>query len=406
MNEQTRPGTHTGAGGKERGKTNMRKLTLVSAAILLAGSTTLKAETIKIATCSPLSGAVASLGEMIKLGAQLALEDAQESFTKLGFKLELAPQDDQASPDVGVAVAKRLVNDPDILGIVGHFNSGVAIPASEVYKDYSLAMVSPANTNPRVTERRYANVNRVCGRDDVQGPVGAEFAVKELKLKKIFIVNDKTAYGQGVAEAFRDRAKALGAEIAGFVGTEERSNFQALILQMKLHKPDMVYLGGIYDQGGLLIKQMREKGITATFMGPDGLDSSEFVRISQESAKGTYYTTVAGPVDQYPAAAEFAKAFEAKFKKKAESFALYAYDSAKVIVEALKTAIAENEGKKPTREAVCKAVRKVSCKGITGLIEFDNKGDRKTADYYVILLKESIYPGTTVKVISASPPAN
>ncbi|MBI3987844.1 MAG: branched-chain amino acid ABC transporter substrate-binding protein [Lentisphaerae bacterium] len=363
-------------------------------------------QTIKIATCSPLSGAQGSLGEMIKLGAQVAVEDHQAAFAQAGFKLELSPQDDQALPDVGVAVAKRLVNDPEILGVVGHFNSGVAIPSSEVYKDDNLVMVSPANTNPRVTERRYPNVNRVCGRDDVQGPVGAEFAVGELKAKSLFIVNDKTAYGQGVAEAFRDKAKMMGVRVVGFVGTEEKSNFQSLILQMKVHKPDLIYFGGIYDQGGLLIKQMREKGITGLFMGPDGLDSSEFAHIAQEGARGVYYTTVAGPVDQFPAAAEFVRSFEAKFRKKPESFALYAYDAATVILEALKRVTRDQPGRRPSREAVCTAVRAVSCKGITGVIEFDDKGDRKLSNYYVILLKDGTFPGAAVKTISSAPLAS
>jgi len=246
----------------------------------------------------------------------------------------------------------------------------------------------------------------VCGRDDVQGPVGADFAIDELKAKVIFIVTDKTAYGQGVAEAFRDRARARGARIAGFVGTEEKSNFQSLILQMKVHKPDLVYLGGIYDQGGLLVKQMREKGIKALFMGPDGLDSSEFVRIAQEAAKGAYYTTVAGPVDQYPKAAEFSRAFQARFNKKPESFALYSYDAAKTIIEAIRSAAAQNGGKIPSRVAVCKAVRQLSCEGITGTIEFDSKGDRRKSDYYIVQMREPVYPGVTVKVTSAAPPAN
>lgn len=382
----------------------IRTLALLAAGLL--GLQVVAAEpTIKIATASPLSGAQAALGEMIKLGAQLAVEEAQAAFAAQGTKLELAAQDDQASPDVGVAVAKRVVNDAQILGVVGHFNSGVAIPSSEVYKDYDLCMISPANTNPKVTSRRYANVNRVCGRDDVQGPVGAEFAVTELKSKRVLVLNDKTAYGQGVAEAFKQKAAALGATVVGFVGTEEKANFQSLILQMKVHKPDFVYFGGIYDQGGLLLKQMREKAITATFMGPDGLDSSEFVRIAQAAAQGAYYTTVAGPVDQYPAAAGFAKAFEAKFQRRPESFALYAYDSANVLIAALRELLLKAPGQAPARAEVCKAVRRIHHQGITGLIEFDDKGDRQKADYYVVQLKDPTYPGTTVKVISAGPPA-
>ena len=376
-----------------------------AAALLLCASLTARAqEIIKIATCCPLSGAQAGLGEFIKLGAQLAIEEAQPKFTALGYKLELFPQDDQASPDVGVAVAKRLVNDPAVLGVVGHFNSGVAIPSSEVYKDYNLVMVSPANTNPKVTERGYATVNRVCGRDDVQGPVGAEFAVLELKAKKIFVIQDKTAYGQGVAEAFRDKAKSLGATVVGFVGTEEKSNFQSIILQMRVLTPDLVYLGGIYDQAGVLVKQMREKKIGATFMGPDAFDSSEFIKIAQEASAGTYYTTVAGPVDQYPAARGFADSFQEKFNKAPESFALYAYDAANVIIAALQSTIQQGGGKLPTREALSQAVRGVVMDGITGHIEFDAKGDRKSSDYYVVKLETASYPGKAVKVISAAPP--
>src|SRR3990172_3206722 len=132
--------------------------------------------TIKIATQSPLSGGQAALGEGIKLGAQLAIEQKKGPIEKLGFKVELVPYDDQAKPDVGVANAANIIADKDILLVVGHLNSGVAIPSSEKYKEVQLAMISPANTNPVVTDRNYLNVSRVCGRDDVQGVVGAEFA--------------------------------------------------------------------------------------------------------------------------------------------------------------------------------------------------------------------------------------
>ena len=378
-------------------------LRIAAAAALL--STGAHAENvIKIASVSPLSGNQAALGEMIKLGAQVGVEEAQARFAAKGWRVELLPQDDQATPDVGVAVAKRLVNDPSVIGVVGHFNSGVALPSSEVYKDYQLAMVSPANTNPKVTERRYPNVSRVCGRDDVQGPVGAEFAVKELQAKKIFVIQDKTAYGQGVAEAFRDAATKLGAKVVGFVGTEERSNFQSLILQMKVYNPDLVYLGGIYDQAGVLVKQMREKGIKAAFMGPDGFDSAEFAKIAQASCVGAHYTTVAGPVDQYPAAKAFADKFRAQFGKAPESFALYAHDAAQVILAAAEAVIDRKGGKAPTREEVSAAIRQVALTGITGEIAFDAKGDRRKSDYYVMRLDEPTYPGKAVKVISAAPP--
>ncbi len=380
------------------------KLWVAVLSLSLAAGSVSAEQVIKIASCCPLSGAQAGLGEFIKLGAQLAVDEAQNRIAAMGFKLELSPQDDQASPDVGVAVAKRLVNDPELLAVVGHFNSGVALPASEVYKDYNLAMVSPANTNPKVTERGYENVSRVCGRDDVQGPVGAEFAVTELKARRVFIVQDKTAYGQGIADAFRAKVKELGGSVVGYIGTEERSNFGSVVLQLQVAKPDLVYLGGIYDQGGVLVKQMRDKGIKSIFMGPDAFDSSEFVKIAQDASVGTYYTTVAGPIDQYPAARGFADRFQKEFKKPPESFALYAYDAANVVIEGIAAAIKGAEGQMPSREAVCAEIRKVSLSGITGQIAFDSKGDRKTADYYIVKFETASYPGKAVKVISAAPP--
>src|SRR5882672_2608453 len=212
--------------------------------------------TIKIAVQAPLSGEQAALGEHIKLGAQLAVEEASKAFKALGYDLQLVPQDDQAKPEVGVANARNMVADPDVLVIVGHFNSGVALPSSAVYKAAMLTMISPANTATEITDRGYPNVNRVCGRDDVQGPVGARFAAQELKAKSVYVIHDKTAYGQGVADSFRNEAKKLGMNVLGFDGTEERANFSPMIIPLKAKKPDLVYFGGIYHQGGLLLKQL------------------------------------------------------------------------------------------------------------------------------------------------------
>ncbi|HJX09868.1 MAG TPA: branched-chain amino acid ABC transporter substrate-binding protein, partial [Candidatus Binatia bacterium] len=283
--------------------------------------------TIKIAVQAPLSGEQAALGEHIKLGAQLAVEETSKAFKALGYDLILVPYDDQAKPEVGVANARNVVADPDVLVLVGHFNSGVALPASEVYKDAMLVMISPANTATEITDRGYPNVNRVCGRDDVQGPVGARFAAQDLKLKSVYIIHDKTLYGQGVADNFRGEAKKLGMNVLGYDGTEERANFSPMIIPMKAKNPALVYFGGIYHQGGLLLKQMREKGVKAKFMGPDGLDSAEMVKIAGTSVTGSYYTSVAGPPDAYPETAAFAKKFKARFGKDIESFGMYGYDA-------------------------------------------------------------------------------
>src|SRR5712664_4536975 len=251
--------------------------------------------TIKIATQSPLAGGQAVLGEGIKLGSQLAVEKMKGNLEKMGYKVDFVPFDDQAKPDVGVANAKNIIADKDIMVVIGHLNSGVAIPSSEVYKEVSLAMISPANTNEKVTDRGYPNVNRVCGRDDVQGPVGGEFAATVMKAKSVYIVHDKTTYGQGVAEAFKSDVEKKGVKVVAFEGTEEKSNFDPIITPIKAKNPDLVYFGGIYDQGGPFFKQAREKGVKAKFLGPDGLDSSDLVKIGGKTLVGLYYTTSAAP---------------------------------------------------------------------------------------------------------------
>ncbi len=339
--------------------------------------------TIKIATQSPLSGGQAALGEGIKLGAQLATDQLKGPVEKLGFKVEFVPFDDQAKPDVGVANAKNIISDKDIMVVIGHLNSGVAIPSSEVYKDVQLAMISPANTNPKVTDRNYPSVNRVCGRDDVQGAVGAEFA-KSLNTKTAYVVHDKTTYGQGVAEFFRDNAKKLGIEVVGFEGTEEKSNFDPIITPLKARNPGLVYFGGIYDQGAPFFKQVFEKGVKSKFLGPDGMDSSDLAKIAGKAVVGMYYTTAAGPVAYYPKAKEFAKTYKGKFGKDPEPYAAEAYDATAIALKAIEGAVKGAGGKVPAREAVAVAIRKAKHEGVTGNIEFDEKGDRQKAGYFIL----------------------
>ena len=361
---------------------------------------------IKIAVQAPLSGEQAAIGEHIKLGAQLAVEESSKAFKDLGYDLVLVPQDDQAKPEVGVANARNMVADPEVLVIVGHFNSGVALPASEVYKDAMLTMISPANTATEITDRGYPNVNRVCGRDDVQGPVGARFTAQDLKLKSVYIIHDKTLYGQGVAENFRNEAKKLGLNVLGFDGTEERANFSPMIIPLKAKNPDLVYFGGIYHQGGLLLKQLREKGVKAKFMGPDGLDSAEMAKIAGSAVVGSYYTSVAGPPDAYPETAAFAKKYKQRFGKETESFGMYGYDATLVGIKAIEGWIKANGGKKPSRADVVTAVRKIkNFKGVTGSIEFDNKGDPVKAKYFVLQFEKQAYPGKVVKIIEQQAPA-
>ncbi len=358
--------------------------TVLAFAAIPAGSPVLAQGkgTIKIATQSPLSGGQAALGEGIKLGAQLAVEKFKGPLEKMGFKVELVPFDDQAKPDVGVANAKNIIADKDILAVIGHLNSGVAIPSSEVYKEQTLVMISPANTNPTVTDRNYANVNRVCGRDDVQGVVGSEFAHGTMKAKSVYIIHDKTQYGQGVAEFFKADAEKKGVKVLGFEGTEEKSNFDPIITPIKAKNPDVIYFGGIYDQAAPFFKQTREKGVKSKFLGPDGMDSSDLTKIAGKAVVGMDYTSAAGPASALPKAKAFVEAFKKKFGKNPEPYAAEAYDAAHIALKAIEAAA--KGGKAPGREDVATAVRKVKHNGITGDIEFDGKGDRKKALYFVL----------------------
>ena len=359
---------------------------LAIAALLLPATAAVDAQskgTIKIASQSPLSGGQAALGEGIKLGAQLAVEKLKGNLEKMGYKVEFVPFDDQAKPDVGVANAKNIIADKDIMAVIGHLNSGVAIPSSEVYKEVNVVMISPANTNPVVTDRGYPNVNRVCGRDDVQGVVGAEFAHATMKVKSAAIVHDKTQYGQSIAEFFKADAEKKGIKVVAFEGTEEKSNFDPILTPIKAKNPDVIYFGGIYDQGAPFFKQAREKGIKAKFMGPDGMDSSDLTKIAGKAVVGLNYTSAAGPASALPKAKAFVDDFKKKFGKNPEPYAAEAYDAATIAIKAIEEAA--KGGKKVTREDVSTAVRKAKLpNGITGDIAFDSKGDRLKAQYFVL----------------------
>lgn len=362
------------------------------------GSTNTRATTIKIATASPLSGSVATLGDAIKMGAQLKLEESQPKFEQMGYKLELVPLDDQADPKKGVANAQLIGADTAILGVIGHLNSGVSIPSSETYEKYNVAMITPASTATDLTDRNLKAVNRIVARDDFQGPAGAEFAVNELNAKKIFVIQDKTAYGQGLADAFKGAAESLGAEIVGYEGiTVGEKDFNGVLNQVVAKKPDVVYFGGLYGEGGFLIKQAREKGISVPFMGGDGIDSSTLVEIAGDKVTNTYYTSVAADVSKIEAGKQFAENYKAKFGKNVESYSAYGYDAMGVMLNAVESAINANGRTMPTREQVRDAVRATQdYQGLVTKVGFDSKGDNNFATVYIFKFESQAYPGTQV----------
>jgi len=341
------------------------------------------AKVIKIASQTPLSGPQSALGSSMSNAVALAVEQLSGPLTELGYKVEYVPFDDQATPDVGVANAQNLVNDPAILAVVGHLNSGVAIPSSEVYNANNLVMISPANTNPRVTGRGFTTVNRVCGRDDLQGPTGARF-VNELGAKSVYVLHDTTSYGQGVAEFFQKEAENLGITVLGFEGTTETANFEGVIQPILALAPEAIYFGGIYSQTGIFINQARAAGYTGYFIGPDGFDSSEFAQLAGEAGVNTYYTSVAGPATIYPNAAKFIEDYKAKFGEDPQPFAAQSYDATAIALNAIYAA-ATLAGDVPSRAAVSSVVRATKgYEGLTGTVTFDAYGDNEVGLYYVL----------------------
>jgi branched-chain amino acid transport system substrate-binding protein len=362
---------------------------IVVLALILAGcapaSTGLG--TIKVATQSPLSGSQSATGVDIKNGAELALSQLSGPLTAMGFKVELAPFDDQADPSTGTANAKNIVSDPAILCVDGHYNSGVQIPSSEVYHSAGLANVSPANTNPTVTDRGYLEVNRIVGRDDMQGSVGAQYAKKK-GVNSVYVLHDKTTYGQGIAQFFQLEAGKQSIKVLGFDGTTEKANFDSILSPVLAAKPDAIYLGGMFDQWAVLIKQAREKGFMGMFISDDGFDSPDAAKLAGTAltqGAGVFYSTVAGPASLYPGTAKFQTDFKAKYNADPKPFAAQGYDAMGVCLKAIENAAVAAGNKMPTRNQVALAVRALKdYQGITGTINFNAKGDLVQAQYFVI----------------------
>lgn len=339
---------------------------------------------VKVATVGPLSGPQSVYGTSSRNGAQLALEQAQAQLAAAGVTVELAPFDDQATPDVGVASAQQIVGDPAVMCVVGHLNSGVMIPAAEVYHNAGLAVITPSATNPLITDRGYEEVHRLVGRDDVQGVVAAEFAANDLGVTSVYVIHDKTVYGQGIAEFVRQRAEALGVQVLGFEGTEEQANFDSVITPILGLNPDLVYFAGLYPQAGLFFRQARDKGITAQFMGPDGMDTSELAAIAGNAVTGMYYTASAGPAALYPGAAQFIADYTERFNEEVQPFSAQSYDAMGICLQAILDAAQAANGV-PSRGDVATRIRATTdYPGVTGAKSFNSQGDLTVAQYFVI----------------------
>jgi branched-chain amino acid transport system substrate-binding protein len=357
--------------------------------IVSAGFSSVQAQSgkkIVLAVHAPLTGDAAGPGKGFLNAAKLVVEQRGDALRKMGFELEVVAFDDQSKPDVGVENAKKIIENPDILAVIGHYNSGVALKTSEVYATANLVMVSPSNTNPQITDRGLSNVNRVCGRDDIQGArVGGaflDFARDRLNVKTVYILHSNTPYGKEIAEFFQSAAKERGVRILGFEIAEDLTNFDKAIIPIKAQNPNLVYWGGEFS-GGLLVKQMRERGISSIFSAGDGIDDGEFAKIAGKDAIGTYFTTTSGPAENFPRARDFVATYKRVYKAAPPPFSTQAYDATHITLLGIERAV--KDGKVPTREEVMKAIRATrNFRGLTANITFDEKGDPVKAPYYLV----------------------
>lgn len=338
-----------------------------------------KADVIRVGVAAPMTGDQSKLGTDFKNGVSLAVEEWNANGGVLGKKIEIIIGDDQHDPKQAVSIANKMVNEGAV-GIVGHFNSSCSIPASDVYNGAGIPMISPGSTNPQLTEKGYKGVFRVCGRDDQQGKVGADFVIGNLKLKKVAIIHDKTTYGQGLADEFK---KALGdkAEVVYYGGiVQGDKDFKSVLTSMREKGPELIFFGGIYPEMGLLVRQARELGIKAPFMSGDGSIDPKFVEIAgDKAAEGTYLTFSPDP-NNIPTAKGFIEKYKSKFGELGP-YSVYAYDAANIMFQAIKDANS-SEGK-----AIIAKLHDGEFNGAVGKIKFDAKGDVTTAPYVVWITK-------------------
>lgn len=335
-------------------------------------------DVVKIGTVGPMTGDQSAFGQDQQNGVRLAIEEWNLKGGVLGKKIELLVGDDQHDPKQAVSVANKMVND-GIAGMVGHFNSSCSIPASAVYNEHKTPMITHGSTNPQLTEQGFKGIFRVCGRDDQQGKKAAEFVLNDLKAKAVAILHDKTTYGQGLADEFKKGVDGK-VKITYYGGmTQGDKDFSAVLTNVKTGSPDLIYFGGIYPEGGLLVKQAHALGIKAPLMSGDGVIGDEFLNIAGADAEGTY-VTFAPDVNNIPSAKGFVDSYTAKYGKPGP-YSVYAYVAANILLQGVKDANSTDG------EKISDAIHKIKHDGALGSIEFDEKGDVKASPYVVWQVK-------------------
>lgn len=337
--------------------------------------------TITIAVGGPLTGANAAFGSQIQNGAEQAAEDINAAGGILGKKIVLVLGDDVSDPKQGVSVANKFAGEGAKF-IVGHFNSGVSIPSSDVYAENGMLQISPASTNPTFTERNMWNVFRTCGRDDQQGTVAGNYIAESLKGKKIAVVHDKTTYGKGLADETKKAMNAKGVTEVLYEGINTgEKDFSALISKIKESGAEVLYWGGLHTEGGLILRQMRDAGVGAVMMGADGIATDEFAAVGGPGAEGTLMTFAPDPQKRPEAKAVLDKFAARKFKP--EAYTLYSYAAMQILKQAIEK-VGAADAKKVAELMHSGEVFKT----VIGDISYDKKGDITRLDYTMYTWKK------------------
>jgi branched-chain amino acid transport system substrate-binding protein len=365
--------------------------------------------TVKIGSASPLTGPQAHIGIDIRNGVQLAIEDANAANVEIAgkkVKFEMVAEDDEANPTKATTVAQKLV-DTKVAAVVGHFNSGASIPASKIYSDAGIPQISPSSTNPKYTEQGFKTTFRVVAHDGQQGPTLARFAAKTLQSKSVAIIDDSTAYGQGLADNFEATAKSLGIKLVAREHTTDKdTDFKAILTKIKGKKPDLIMFGGIDPQAAPMIKQMKDLGIQAKFIGGDGMQTPNFIKLAGDASEGAMASIPGLPKDQMPGGKTFLDKYKTKFNQDVELFAPMGYDAVMVFIEAMKRAGSSDPAK------FLPEVGKTSYNGVIGPIAFDDKGDLRNGPITVYVVKggkweplETVKPAADAGTTPAAAPA-
>ncbi|MEU9142898.1 branched-chain amino acid ABC transporter substrate-binding protein [Streptomyces sp. NPDC048349] len=348
-----------------------------------------KKTVVVIGVDAPLTGSLSALGQGIKNSVDLAAKTANKNNEVPGIEFKVEALDDQAVPASGQANATKLVGNKDVLGVVGPLNSGVAQQMQGVFASANLAQVSPANTNPSLSQgdnwgkgefkRPFPTYFRTAATDVVQGKFAAQYLFKDAGKKKVFVVDDKQTYGAGLAAIFSDEFKKLGGEVVGTDHvTVKETDFSSTADKVKSSGADSVYFGGQYPEGGLLADQIKKTGANIPLMGGDGIQDPAFITASGEANEGDLSTSIGYPVEKLPTAKQFIEDYKAGgYKDPYAAYGGYSYDAGWAVIQAVKAAVAANGGKLPTdaRAKVVEALGKVSFEGVTGKVAFDEYGD-------------------------------